>query len=78
MRMNLLCGRITLVSRLYQDRFSISAASSSAFGTAPSAARVISVIKGVHIHVSTINTAGNAHAREPRKSIVMPKSPLIK
>ena len=36
------------------------------------------IMNGVHIQVSTSNTAGKAQALEPKKSIVTPKTPLMK
>ena len=56
-RMNLPWCQMTSVSRLRQGSRSTSAASSSAFGTEPSAASAIRVMNGVHIQQSTASTA---------------------
>ncbi len=78
MRINFPWGSTTWTRRWYHERFSTSAASNSALGTDPRAARVIIIMNGVHIQVSTSNTDGKAQAWEPRKSMVTPKTPLIK
>ena len=75
MRMNLALGKMMCQKRRHHDRRSIWAASNSACGTEPKAAKVIRIIKGVHIHTSTANTDAKAHCRLPIKSMLTPKKP---
>ena len=78
MRMNLPLGRMMYQIRFSQGIWSISAASSSAFGTEPSAARVIRIMNGVHIQTSTAMVAPNARSLLPRKSKRWPMSFSVK
>ena len=74
MRMNLPLGRMMYQIRFNQGIWSISAASSSAFGTEPSAASVIRIMNGVHIQTSTAIVAPKARSLLPRKSNRWPTS----
>ena len=74
MRMNLPLGRMMYQIRFNHGIWSISAASSSAFGTDPSAARVIRIMNGVHIQTSTAMVAPKARSLLVRKSYRCPMS----
>ena len=58
--MNFACGQITVLIKRASGKRSTCAASNSAFGTDPRAAKVIKVINGVHIQVSTKTRVGKA------------------